>query len=506
MAKSTQIVETQAEVERKLLETTLQEVHKTLQNKEFQFDVLQEKLAHLDLMMEQQGWTGINEYDEEGPSLVQVTREAKKIRNLAALNSWVKSGLRLRKDYIWEGGIHYDNIPKTDDRRSKTVNVQSLIDHPINQKYFFGHQAREERESALYTDSQALYLGDDNSKLLRPLSLGEITADYRNPDDSSEIWAYRRTWNYYPQGSATPTVRNRWYFRHAFWDMKTRAINYNGENEEVAQTVRVFGEPVNSQIGWAYGIPDALAAIPWVKMYRDFIVNGFTVTAAMAQIWAVAKQNAQAGADNATAVIGGGGVGRVAVLGESNSLNPLSTAGQAYDFEKGRSIIAAAASAIGISAIALTADTSAAGSSYGSAQTLDLPTRLGMQARRNFHVDLDKEVLKWMGADDPKVWFTPYDDATELFRAVQAIRMKWDSGVYSPEEIKKMYEELEGRYGPVTVPDGVLIPNNEKSLPRKDIDTDSAGSPTGPGTPGQGQSSAAGQAGASGDLRTDGLT
>lgn len=503
MAKSTQIIETQAEIDREMMQNTLREVHDQLSDRNFKLEVLQEKLSQMDLMLENQGWSSISEYGQEGPSLVQVKRASAQIRNLVALNTWIKRGFRLRQTYIWDGNIHYENIPDKDDRRTRQSNVQALIDLPQNQKYFFGHQAREERESALYSDSQALYLGDDRTKLLRPLYFGEITADYRNPDDGSEIWAYRRSWNHYPQGTVNPEVRNEWYFRHAFWHEKTTSIKYGGVNETVNQDVRVFGEPVNSQIGWAYGIPDALAAIAWVKLYRDFLVNGFTVTAAMAQIWAVAKQHAQSGADTAKAVLGGGGVGQVALMGAGNQLTPLSTAGQAYDFEKGRTLIAAAASAVEVSAIAMTSDTSVAGSSYGSALTLDLPTQLAMQARRNFHIDLDTEVLKWMGADDPKVWFTPYTDPTQILREVQAINFKWNTGLYEAEEIKKMYEALEGRYGEVDVPTGVLLPNNEQSLARRDIDSD--GSP-GVGIPGQGQNSPAGEGPRSDDMRDDVLS
>lgn len=502
-SKSIKMVETQAEVEKSMLENTLREVKSALDDKGFRFEVLQEKLDNLDRMMDNQGWSSVTEYDEEGPSLVQVKNASKQIRNLVALNSWIKRGYRLRSNFIWDGGIHYDNIPEKEDKRSGRVNVRSRIDLPQNQKYFFGAQAREEREGALYSDSQALYLGDDRDFTLRPLYFGEVTADYRNPDDNSEIWAYRRTWNRYSQQSTTPTVMNEWFFRNTFWDKKTKSLNVDGKNETVNQTVRVFGEPVNSQIGWAYGIPDALAAIAWVKLYRDFLVNGYTVTSAMAQIWATAKQHAQAGADNVTAVLGGGGVGRTAVMGDGNSLTPLSTAGQAYDFEKGRSLIAAGATAIEVSAIAITSDTSVAGSSYGSAQTLDIPTRLAMEARRRFHVDLDKEVLQWMGADDPQVSFTPFDDPTELFRAVQAIQLKWNSGLYEAEEIKEMFEALEGRFGPVAVPDGVLLPNNEKSLARKDIDTD--GQTPSPTPPGQGQDSVAGKGQNANDMRDDGI-
>ena len=187
MAKSTQIIETQAEIDREMMQNTLREVHDQLSDRNFKLEVLQEKLSQMDLMLENQGWSSISEYGQEGPSLVQVKRASAQIRNLVALNTWIKRGFRLRQTYIWDGNIHYENIPDKDDRRTRQSNVQALIDLPQNQKYFFGHQAREERESALYSDSQAMYLGDDRTKLLRPLYFGEITADYRNPDDGSEI-------------------------------------------------------------------------------------------------------------------------------------------------------------------------------------------------------------------------------------------------------------------------------------------------------------------------------
>src|SRR5690606_30611432 len=132
------------QVERTLLENTLKEVHSQLQDREFKFEVLQEKLSQLDLMMENQGWSSVSEYGEEGPSLDQVKRAAKQIRNLMALNTWIKRGFRLRQTYIWDGNIQYGNIPNKTDLRSKSPNVQELIDKPQNQKYFFSHQAREE--------------------------------------------------------------------------------------------------------------------------------------------------------------------------------------------------------------------------------------------------------------------------------------------------------------------------------------------------------------------------
>jgi hypothetical protein len=518
--KAISLVETQAEVDRKMLEGTLKSVHSELQNRGFENELLQEKLSNLDLMMDNQGWSSVSEYKEDGPDLAQVKKSSGQIRNLMALNPWIKRGFRLRFNYIMEDGVHRDNLPAAPktrtggrDLRSTQPDVQERLENPINQRNFFGPEALDQREGAFYSDSQALYIGDDDDYTLRALPLSQITADYRNPDDGSEIWAYRRTWQHYPQGTTSPTDKHEWIFCNIFFDKKTDSISLNGKSETVAANKRVFGRTVNAQTGWAYGIPDALPAIAWVKLYRDFLVNGYTVTASMAQIWAQAKNQSKAGADLAVAALNKGGAGKVAVTGDGNLLTPLSTAGHAYDFEKGNPLIAAAATAVEVSAIAITADTSAAGSSYGSAQTLDPPTRLAMESRRDIHVSLEVEVLKWMGADAPKVWFTPYTDSTEIYREIQAIVLKWTTGLYTAEEAKKEFEALAGRYGEVTIPDGILLPNNEKSLARKDIDTDSAGTGAvdqsgdlGTGAPGQGKNSPAGGGTGSNDTRTDTLT
>ena len=504
--KSQQILETQAQVEQNLLQEALTEAHGALAKSNFQSEVLQEKLSQLDMMMDNKGWSSVSEYDDDGPDLKQIHNTASQARNLLALNTWIKQGLRLRHNFIWQNGIHYTGVPAKSDGRSKTANVQDRIELPANERNFFGEQAREKREAALYTDGFAPYIGNDNTFELQAMPVGQISADYRNPDDSSEVWAYRRTWSHYPQGSADPTVRNEWIFRNGFTDKRTTSIKLNDKVEPVAQDKRIFGTPVNSQTGWAYGLGDCLAAIAWVKMYRDFIVNGFTVTSAMAQIWAVAKSSAQKGAEGAVAAINGGGVGRTASVGVSDSLTPLSTAGQAYAFEKGSAIIAAAAAAIEVSAIALTADTSNAGSSYGSAQTLDLPTRLAMEARRRYHKNLDTEVLIWLGAtDDVDVWFVPYFESTEAYRAAQAVKLRWDTGLYTAEQAKAEFEALAGRSAKSPVPDGVLLPNNEKSLPRNDIDSDTAAGtdPTNATTTGQGQGAGDGDGPRSNDTRDD---
>ena len=509
MAKSKDLVETQSDVRVTMLQEALDIAHGRMRDRDFDFDRLEERLGGMDMMLDSRGYNLFSggEYDEQGPTLTQLKDASQQVRDMIGLNSWVKRGFRLRYTSIWFDGIHYGNVPKKIDGRSKfSSNVQERIDEPKNQLRFFGIEAREQREAALYSDSICAYVGDDSSKEITQLPLAQITGDYRNPFDDSEVWAYRRTRQRWDAASKESVPVSDWVFRNEFVSERgtKTTIKYDGKSEPIAKSLRVFSRSANRLTGWGYGLPDATAMIPWVKLYRDFMVNGFTVTAAMAQIWAVAKSASKGGADAATSVLGSGGKGQIASVGSANDLTPLATAGQAYSFEKGLSLIAAAATAIEVSAIAITSDTSAAGSSYGSAQTLDEPARMANAARRGLHISLDTEVLKWLGAPDPLVWFTPYTDGTEKYRDVQGIVLKWSTGLYSAEDAKKALEALDGREGDVKVPTGVMLPNNEKSLNRKDVDAD--GEPVTKGSPDQGQNSAAGGGDNANDMRSDNIT
>lgn len=500
---SVMLLETAQENKQVITEVALDDARLALEKAQLENERLYESISRLDLYLDQQGWSPLN-YNSYGPTLIQVQNSSRRCRDMLAMNTWTKRGLNLRTAYIWQGGIHYDNIPSSTDGRSKAVNVQERIDNPINQKYFFGTQAREEREAALYTDGQVFYIGNDEDYTLRTLPIWEITETYRNPDFDSEIWAYRRSWTHFPQGSRTPQTKSRWYFVHEFWDKRVEQISYNGALETVSKTERIFTASVNSQSDWPWGLPDAIAGMAWAEKYTRALQAGLKQQEAMAQIWAQAKANSQAGAQDMAMKIASGGAGGVAITGQNGGITPLSSAGTGYDFDSLRPIIASFAAGVNVSVVALTSDPGAAGSSYGSAQTLEKPESLTASARRAYHVALDKQVLVWMGAPKPEVWFDPILDSTELFREIQGLMFLWNTGLYEAPEMKQMLEGLLGRFAEsFEVPDGVLLPNNKDSLPRKDIDTDSGASPA--GAPGQGQNSPAGGAGSTlaNDTRSD---
>lgn len=522
MAKATELMANQAETAEKMQEKVLNderlaELHNTAENLQLQI----ESMSNLTLMADNRGWLELSGYATDGPTLAQVQDVAKKLRNLTGLNSHIGRGARARHSYIWEGGIHHDGIPGSS--RGRGTNVQAIISDPVNQAGFFGAAARERQEKACYASGHYFVIGQEATsgrnatpKRLYSIPIWQITAALVNPDLPSEIWAIRRSWspdgfvdgaNYLPAGASAQ--KHEWVFLNAHVGKRTKTVGYKGGDELVAQDKRLFAEAVNAQDGWTWGLPDAVAAFTWADQYRRGLINGIKMQEALATLAFKLKGSSATGTNAAAVKVQSNTVkGGTAAMVDGMDVAALSTAGRGYDFDSLRPVLAAAATAIDISVVALSSDPGAAGSSYGSGQLLDLPTRLAMEARRSIHAEFEKEVLTWLGAPDARVWFQPLVDGAELYRLMQAIMLKWNSGLYTPEQAKAEFESLAGHDEISAIPEGVLVPNNEFSLPRKDIDTDSADtiSTTTPAAD-QGRSDGAGGQGtdSGNDLRTDGV-
>lgn len=472
--------------------------------------IIKEGLDNVRAMLadEDRGWDvyiGGHRDEDEGLTLSDLKQWAARIQE-QSLVGWMKKGFSLRSTYIWQGEIQYDKIPS--ESRGKGVNVQAKIDDPVNQRAFFGPEARIRREKRLYAEGIALWIGNDQTKELQAIPLSQITDTLGDPDDESIIWAYKREWSR-RQANGKYKDMKRWYFVDTYKDHQLDIITVNGIRETVETDWTAFDMHANSVEGWKFGFPDALGAWIWNERAKDAYGDGLDVTAAMASILYLATGRTAGGAQNAANQFASAqGAAGTAVVGAGNAVTAMSTAGKAFDFSQLREIVAVIASNLDVSNIALTSNPGDAGSSYGSAATLDEPTRLAMEMRRLEHVQLDKRVLRWMAGPtsgkDIKVYFRSLASAAELYRLVQAVVLKWQQGLMRPEDAAEQIDDIFGIPSGYGIPDGVLIPNNTNSLNRKDIDTDGEpGATNGAQAAAPTQGRGGKQAGGSGERPTD---
>ena len=470
---------------------------------------LQENLAAAQAMLSREDVSWLKLFggsDDEGLSLEDLKSWSDQIQNARVGNPHIKHGLMLRHSYILKGGIQY-TFPKP---KQGQVNVRERIDTVSNQRNFFGRSAYRKRETALFNCGLYVAFGDNSSKELEPIPIAGITDYARHPFRRAEVIAYRHTYEEFNESNGETKTKNEWvYVDHYTGQRKTAIQKKGGEAEKVRLDLTAFDLIANGVDDYALGAPDALAALVWSRLVRDLTMNGITMSNALATFAFKASTATKKGGENvALALASSQTPGSTASVGGVNDLVPMSSAGKGYDFDSYRFVVATAAAALDLSVIAFSSDPGTAGSSYGSAQTLDMPTRLAMESRRDEHVEFDTRVLRWMGARDFDVWFHPYDDATELLRNLQAEVIRWGMGLYGAEEMKA---RIEGKdVSEVTVPDGVLLPNNKASWERADIDPkDAPGtgtSSTTQTTPGQGQATGAGRRPPAGDMRSDAIT
>lgn len=439
------------------------------------------------LQLEDRGWlemtSGVTgNSDVEGPDMDLIKEASNTAREMVHGSPMISRGLDLRTSYVWSKGIVLEDASpesSTDSKRGRKSKKEKFLTDNKIQRYVLGPEAHKDMEAAAFTDGHFFFLGDDRKRTGHPIPLSEIDMVYLDPEYAGEVLAYRRNYKEYKTDGNT--------VQHIVWyyvDTHTgdRKNPQGSEQRDNNVTIRVdtektlFVKSFNSMIGWPLGVPDSLTALKWARLYAEMVNDGKVVSKANAKFVYKVKNSGPKGATNAAAKASSApGVGNVASLGNNNDLISIPQANRSYDFNGLRPIAAQAATAMNVSVIHLLSDPGAAGSSYGSASNLDLPTKRAMVSRQSEWVGFLERILKWGTDRDIKVSFPSLDDP-DPYREMQLVTMGWNSGTIHPEEMRARTIQI-GQFTPdkTKSPQGIMIPNNSKSLNRADIDNDSAG-------------------------------
>jgi hypothetical protein len=322
--------------------------------------------------------------------------------------------------------------------------------------------------------------------------LEEVSGVMTDPDNREVIWAVRRTWKRKVNSIENEVIR--WYYTDSYPTNRRRLTNIqniSGLNETADTSQTMFYHSFNRQIGWTFGMPDAISVIAWARLYREFLENGAIMTKALAQFAYKLSSRGRSGINNAAAKIAvpdgqANRVGATAAMGSDVDLVPMPRAGSGYDFESGKSLASMIASGLEVSVVALLADPGSSGS-YGTAQTLDTPTQKAMEVRQRAWSSLMKRVLRYMGAPSDIEITWPSIETEPTHRMVQALAMAWESGILQADEYRTaILDILDIVPVEVAPPRGVMMPNNTEYAATTTNDA-----PTGI-TPSQGDSGAVG--------------
>lgn len=397
---------------------------------------LEESLAHKILSMEDIGWSpvwGANE-DIRGPRLRDLHGLAEKLRPMASDNPLHKRGAQLRHAYVFGRGMEFSGT---------TEKTKKSIKDLYNQAALFSVKAHERNNLELFTTGNFFVLRNETTNICTVVPIEDIKGEFTDPDDPSQVWYFLRTWTREVDGKSQEM--KRWYpvsrYKKSQIGRGRRGkirqyITTGNERVAVDQGAVIYHHTTQQQAGWAYGVPDSLAAMIWSLSYSEYLQDNAKLVKALQKIaWAVTSATPR-GASSAAVQIAQPGVGGTANMASGNVLSGVGVPSAQVNMNNGQPLAAMVATSFGVPVIALLSSPGATGGSYGAATTLDMPTIKGMKAVQDSWKLLYEEILNDMGSPDALVSF-PALEQDPTYREVQSIVTAKEAGLLHQDEARE---------------------------------------------------------------------
>jgi hypothetical protein len=410
-------------------------------------------LARATLEFDEQGWSPINQFTDEGIRLEDVKVVSRNARRQSASNPILKRGAMLRSSYVFGHGF------KMSSRNNPLPpRFQAIVDDPINQQVLFGEAACKKNERALFTDGNFFVRYDKRNRRFSRVPLDEIAGWATDPDDPEIIRYYLREYERRqpvtdPYNSYLAETIKVWYPLD-YVETPVSRIN----DIPVDRNFVIIDTKSNDETGSLWGIPDALPALPWSWAYSEYLKDGSKMLKALSSIaWQVKSKTAKGGANISSKLISNKEVAATAVTGADIEMNAMPR-NNSVDLATGQPLAAMAATAMEVSVDALLSGPGQ--TAGGGSQVLDQSTLNAAYARQGNWSDFFLRVLRVMGVPDPSVTFNNII-VDPAYRTIQSLGQAWMTGLFSSDVMQDAMAEQLGIEAPGQVPRGVLVPNNE---------------------------------------------
>lgn len=391
---------------------------------------LREGIAEVRAMMsaEDRGWQliqGLGSGDHvQGLDLEEVKLVSEQARAQVAASALPKRAADLHTGFVFGRGMEIDGVLREAGKNGRPTAEIAFYENPINQESLFSGAAKKELQYARFTDGNVIAFCDKSTKTVRRIPIYEITATYVNPEYPDEILAWLRTWEQRTVDGKTEQ-RQAWAYTNRFKGTRKKSIKVGNDVIPVLENVTAVDLRANRQVGFTYGVPDAVAGLNWTRSYGEVLRYGQIVSESLAKFTYKVTQKTKQGAQNVGVKMSSGGVGQTAVIGEGQDIQLVSQSRQAYDFTHAQPLAAMAAAAWNVSIVDLLASPSSAGSSYGAGNLLTAGMQNAMQAMRLEWTAFYEDVFQACGLGVPGIHW-PEMEKPDAYRLAQELTL------YSP--------------------------------------------------------------------------
>ncbi|PRZ15155.1 hypothetical protein [Nesterenkonia sandarakina] len=366
----------------------------------WKLETLQENMAQLELSREDAGWQLLTSQGKQDMTREGIIRHAEQHRVMAIANPLVRRGLHLSAAYCFGQGV--GTVAKGD---AVNALVQDFLDDPVVRDVFAGAQANSRNQIALGTDGNLFFaLPTDRltgAVTIRDIPMDEIAEIITAPGDKATVQYYLRVWaerdpasgKYFNRKAAYPALRYSPVTKHK------RIRLSASETAPVQWDVPVYHVAVNQLKGQQWGTADVFSAIPWARAYSDFLNDWAKLVKSLSKIAWMQTSKGKPGhsrqARAEAARMGDMPAGSTAVMSGETTLQAVPKTGATIDSESGRPLATMIAAGFGLPVTTLLSDPGQTGA-RATAETLNLPTRLVMEARQEVWRETRRQILEYV--------------------------------------------------------------------------------------------------------------
>ena len=367
-------------------------------------ELLQERIADLELALEDAGWQRALGAGEQ-----EFTRDG--LRRICALsrlnflkNPLIGRGVLLQAAYVFGQGMSI----QSEDRETNTI-IQAFLDNPANQEELTSHEARMLKEQDLAVLGNLFFVfftAVNGDVTIRTIDADEVEDIICNPEDARERWFYKRVWTTRAIDLATGTIRG---------ERKTAYYpDWRYNPKDGSRVTTIGGDPVmwespvkHVKVGglssMRFGVPETYRAIDWAKAYKEFLEDRATVGRALSRFaWSLTSSGGPRGVQAAKArlssTLGTGGQesnpgplpGSTFIGAGDSKLQAMNVAGATINPDEGRRFLLMVCSATGLPETFF-GDVSVG--TLATAKSLDRPTELKFRDRQTLWADTFKDIL-----------------------------------------------------------------------------------------------------------------
>lgn len=364
-------------------------------------DFLQERMAELELALEDEGWRRLG-FEGERDFSAEGRRKIVQLGRLMYLkNPLIRRGVNVQTYYVMGQGVQISG-------RADTVNsvLQMWLNDPYNARVLTGHQGLTDRDRDLQVDGELFFAMFSNPSTgrvkTRTIHPDEITHIITNPDDAQERRFYRRQW----QASVVDGKGNVTSSAHValYPDMnyrpKTKPGNLDGV--PIQWDTPVYYVSVGGLGGMSRGIPDFYAAMAFARAYQSFLEDWATIIRSLSRwawkytagkrqsVEAIAQRLGTTVSDDASETNPAPSTGSVFVEPADGNFAPIPKSGATISADDGRQLRTMVAAAMDIPDSILANDPQQG--ALATAKTLDRPTELAMRDRQQLWDQVFKDL------------------------------------------------------------------------------------------------------------------